>query len=426
LARYVLAATPLPGHVLPLVHIGAGLAGLGHDIIVLTGTEYADTVTGAGLRFEPLPDDIGIEPPAAPSGLLRMMPTQLRRFALGRAELTSVFADPLVPEWQALRGLLARERVDALLVDVTFTGALALILDGAPRPPVLVCGVGPLTLSSVDTPPFGMAWQPQPGIDYSRMTEVAHRVIMRSSQRTLDKQLRRAGVGPAPVFISDWPRLAEALVQLSVESFEYPRSDLPPAVEFVGPVLAPAAESAPPVPALQCIPKDVAVVHVTQGTFDNADLDQLISPTLQALAERDDVFVIATTGRRGGQRFAGNIPDNAVVTDWVPYAQLMPHVDVMVTNAGYGGVQHALSHGVPLVVAGETSDKAEVAARVSYHRVGIDLGTAMPAPAAVRATVQTVLGDNRFRDAAEVLRRAVAATSPIESIAKALESYATR
>jgi UDP:flavonoid glycosyltransferase YjiC (YdhE family) len=33
----------------------------------------------------------------------------------------------------------------------------------------------------------------------------------------------------------------------------------------------------------------------------------------------------------------------------------------MVTNGGYGGVQMALSYGVPLVVAGASEDKPEVA-----------------------------------------------------------------
>jgi UDP:flavonoid glycosyltransferase YjiC (YdhE family) len=36
----------------------------------------------------------------------------------------------------------------------------------------------------------------------------------------------------------------------------------------------------------------------------------------------------------------------------------------MVTNGGYGGVQMALAHAVPLVVAGAKEDKPEVAGRV--------------------------------------------------------------
>ena len=39
------------------------------------------------------------------------------------------------------------------------------------------------------------------------------------------------------------------------------------------------------------------VVHVTQGTVDNADLTRLVGPTIEALAS-EDVIVVATTGGR--------------------------------------------------------------------------------------------------------------------------------
>jgi hypothetical protein len=42
----------------------------------------------------------------------------------------------------------------------------------------------------------------------------------------------------------------------------------------------------------------------------------------------------------------------------------------MVTNGGYGGVQQALANGVPLVVAGDSEDKPEVAARVRWSGTG--------------------------------------------------------
>ena len=47
----------------------------------------------------------------------------------------------------------------------------------------------------------------------------------------------------------------------------------------------------------------------------------------------------------------------------------------MVTNGGYGAVQRALIAGVPLVVAGNTEDKPEVAARVECFGAGVNLRT---------------------------------------------------
>lgn len=422
MARYLLAVSPIRGHVLPMITVGTGLRNLGHEVTVLTGAEFTGLVEGAGLSALALPRGARIDPPAAVSATLRRLPALARRFLLGRAELDSVFAGPLAAEFDSLQAALRAEPVDAVLVDMTFTGAVPLLLQNAPRPPVVVCGVGPLTISSADVPPFGMAWQPEAGVDYRPMTAVAHRVIMRSSQRRFNRSVRQAGSRPSPVFLSDWPLLADGVAQLSVAEFEYPRGDLPATVEFVGPAL-PGQSGPLELPDWWAdVVAAKVVVHVTQGTFDNADLDQLIAPTLDALRDRDDLLVVATTARPG-QSARVQPPANARVADWVPYSALMPRVDVMITNGGYGGVQYALANGVPLIVAGETSDKAEVAARVDYTGVGIDLATARPTAGAIREAVDRVLYDDGYRAAAMRMRNAIEASTPIDAIANALKRF---
>ena len=84
----------------------------------------------------------------------------------------------------------------------------------------------------------------------------------------------------------------------------------------------------------------------------------------------------------------------------------------MVTNGGYGAVQRALATGVPLVVAGDTEDKPEVAARVAWSGAGIDLRTGTPTAKAVRNAVREVLGDGRYlRGPANWRRRTPSATA---------------
>ena len=65
MARYLLAATPLRGHLMPLMVVGSGLRSLGHDVTMLTGAEFADAVRDPGLNMVALPDEIRIDPPAA-------------------------------------------------------------------------------------------------------------------------------------------------------------------------------------------------------------------------------------------------------------------------------------------------------------------------------------------------------------------------
>ena len=48
MAHYLLAATPIPGHVLPMLRIGADLRRRGHDVCLLTGDRFRETAAPQG------------------------------------------------------------------------------------------------------------------------------------------------------------------------------------------------------------------------------------------------------------------------------------------------------------------------------------------------------------------------------------------
>ena len=154
----------------------------------------------------------------------------------------------------------------------------------------------------------------------------------------------------------------DTFLQLATQEFEYPRSDLAPNTRFIGPVFSP--------PAAMPIPKwwgdldgSRPVVHVTQGTIDNHDLTRLIGPTVRGLAHSDVIVIVVVSTGGWPIDDVGAVPPNVRVAEFLPYKLLMPLTDVYVTNGGFGGVQYALSRGVPMVVAGDAEDKPEVAAR---------------------------------------------------------------
>jgi UDP:flavonoid glycosyltransferase YjiC (YdhE family) len=399
---------------MPLLRVGSDLRGRGHDVTMLTGSEYRRAIHDFGMQSVALPEAAR---PCRPRDSYRA-PSLVKRCLSGRAEIRSVFIAPLAAQFDALRDVLCKQRFDAVLCDISFTGVLPLLLCDKPRPLVLVCGVGPLTLTSVDTAPFGIGWQPKPCLDYRSMTWTVHNVLLADIQSRLNDQLAALGAPRSPVFLTDWPVLADRILQFSIPAMEYPRSDLPAAVSFTGPIIGETPQWSRPAQTTSAR----SVVHVTQGTWDNEDLDELIAPTLDGLADRDDLLVVATTGRQGQSQLKRATPPNAYVTDYVPYSELLPGVDVVVTNGGYGGVHHALLHGIPLVVAGRTADKPEVAARVAYAGAGIDLRTARPAAAAVAGAVQRVLSTPRYREAACRLGREMRRYNAFDHIADALSA----
>ena len=144
------------------------------------------------------------------------------------------------------------------------------------------------------------------------------------------------------------------------------------------------------------------MVHVTQGTI-RPDMTELVAPAVRALAA-DDVLVVVTTGGPSAADVAAAVgaplPANVRVAPFVPYDLLDAHADVVVTNGGYTGVTIALHHGVPLVQAGDTEEKGEIAARIHWSGVGVRLGTTRPTDDAVGAAVRRVLSEPAFREAA--------------------------
>ncbi|WP_432838187.1 glycosyltransferase [Dactylosporangium sp. CA-092794] len=165
------------------------------------------------------------------------------------------------------------------------------------------------------------------------------------------------------------------------------------------------------------LPDAKTVVVVTQGTLANEDRTALLEPAMRALADLDALVIVTTGG--SGAPFA-EVPDNVRVTTFVPFDLLLPRADVLVTNGGYGGVLKALSHGVPLIVAGDSEDKPAIALRVEWSGTGINLHTGHPTADAIRAAVIRVRDEPSFRDAAARLQSQLADLDPADALEAAI------
>lgn len=428
---YLLCATPVYGHVAPMLTVGQHLVERGHHVRMLTGHRFAGAVTAAGMEHITLPAECDYDDRdlVATSGEFdyRDIANEIRR---RRSDIENKFITVMPHQYRALRAQLAVEPADAVLVETLFTGVIPLMLEkDTPRPPVLSCGVAPLMVYSRDTPPFGPGLTPVPTVRGRFGNWLQHVLVTRgmfgSTQRLAQRMLAELHVDPIPGFVLYGPSLVDHILQLTCPGFEYPRSDLPTELTFTGPVLPPAADFDLP-DWWSDLDGKRPVVHVTQGTFANHDLDLLVGPTLEALADRD-VLVVATTGdAAAAEELAARAPANARVAAFLPYAQLLPKVNAMVTNGGYGGVQFALAHGVPLVVAGRTEEKPEIAARVAWSGVGIDLKTGAPSVEMLRSAVDRVIGDVNYRIAADRLREQCQASTPLLTIERALDEAVRR
>ncbi|QWT21934.1 hypothetical protein KPL74_07990 [Bacillus sp. NP157] len=405
--KVILTSVPLLGHLNAVLAIGRMLVDEGHEVVALSASHFRDRIERIGARFVPFPSEIDIDA----SDMARAYP-EFDRLEPGPAMtlfyFQRVFADPLAPQHRALTALLKHFDADLIVADNLCMGILPMLLNDHPRrPAVVACGTTYLMWRRDDRGPCNLGFPPARNdadrCAYGVVADELDEVFTRPFAAHLDACLHAAGAPSLPMDVLDAVTcLPDAHLQLSVPAFEYPRSDLPPQLHFIGALPITPGQAPLPVWA-DDLHGARKVVLVTQGTLSNADFGALVQPTLAALANAPDLLVVVTTGGRRVESLGSHLPANARVASYLPFEWLLPKVDVLVTNGGYNSVNQALSFGIPIVVAGLTEDKADVAARIAWSGAGIDLRTNRPGVANLLGAVRRVLDDPAYRERAAML-----------------------
>ena len=426
MADVLVCASSITGHVAPMLAIASHLRDAGHAVRMTTGSRFGDRVSGTGVEFIPLEGGADIDD----SRLDEIFPGRAGTSGLAavRFDVSHLFVGTMRPQWATLSAELQRRPPDVVIYEGAFTGIAPLLAGSAPRPPVIGVGVIPLTLSSPHVPPFG------PGLRYAegRAARLRNRMLNLLIEKVVLRQQQReaqAAVGDCVPgarlsgYFMNGLRVVDVFMELSVASLDYPRPDLPPNIRYAGPVL-PRASSTAQLPGWWAeLDGSRPVVLVTQGTVDTRDLDRLLGPTVRGLAG-EDVMVVAVTGGPPVERL-GPLPANVRAATLIPFDLLMSKVSLMVTNGGFGGVHFALAHDVPLVVAGNTEDKPEVAARVEWAGVAVSLRTGTPSADQVRDAVRGVLKNESYRARAHSIGEDIRRSDALGAIAAEVDARTT-
>jgi UDP:flavonoid glycosyltransferase YjiC (YdhE family) len=420
----IIVSVPLHGHLTPLLTVAENFVNRGDDVRIITGARFADKVRTTGASYLPLPAEADFDD----RSLLESFPerAKLKGIKAIAFDFEHVVARPAKAQYLTLMAALAAHPADAVLAEPMFLGAAFLLAHPRPtRPAVIFCGIGPLPVESRDTAPFGMGLPPARILNCPRNTALAslNRRLLRRPYRVIDDLHREVHGTDMPGTFMDWGRRADALVQLTVPSFEYHRSDAPAELHFVGPLSA-AGSQAPLPPWWADLDGSRPVIHVTQGTLANIDYAQVIAPTLHALAG-DDVLVVVTTGGRPLDTLPP-LPANARAATYLPYDQLLPRTAVYVTNGVYGGVQYALRYGVPIVATGGKEDKPEVGARVAWSGVGRRIRSERPSPRALRRDILAVLNQSHYRQASRRMAADMSAAPGFAGMAEIVDRLAAK
>ncbi|HET7417712.1 MAG TPA: nucleotide disphospho-sugar-binding domain-containing protein [Solirubrobacterales bacterium] len=372
--RVLVAAFGDAGHVFPAIALGKALAARGHEVVIETWEERRAAVEGEGLGFAaaeeyrmfPPPDPESEEGQHAAEAALALLPL-----------LEEFRPDVVVSDILTLAPTLAAERVGIPLA--TLIPHIYPVVE--PGLPFFAIGLRP----------------PRTGLG-RRIWRYGHdralKVGLEQGRRDLNIQRERLGLPPIDRFhggISPDLALVATYPQL-----EYPRN-WPPGVEITGPMTFEL-----PHPEIELPPGEAPLVLVAPSTAHDSD-NHLVRTALAALAE-ESVRVVATTNRVAPQQPI-DVPDNAVLVEWLSYSQLMPAASLVISHGGHGTVARALGSGTPILISPIIGDMSETAMRVSWAGAGLSLPWRLCQPRPLRWATRRLLHEPKFTTKAEEIAR---------------------
>ena len=229
--KILITSTPLMGHLNPLLAIGRILIAEGHEVVGLSGTALRERIEGIGAQFQPLPGgaDFDLRDIVSVVPELKNIPPGLEWL---RVAIERLFVDTVPVQHKGLQQVLRDFPADIVIGDNMIFGVLPMLLGPrSKRPSIILCGTSILHWRREDgAPPFAglpPATTPAQLEEYVAISQKHDRVVNQPLARRLNRSLKGLGVGPLSTTPFDSVvELADAYMQLTVPSFEFPR-DIP-------------------------------------------------------------------------------------------------------------------------------------------------------------------------------------------------------
>ncbi len=373
--RVLMFNTPLTGHFLPLLPLARALRKQGHTVAFVSAATMAGPVGAEGFELIPAGPtvDVAVAEVSRRSGV----------------DMMTNPSPALVAEF------FAGARVD-LAVDEALAGARAW------EPDLVVsehCDfVGPLVATVLKVPSAVM------GIDPALEPEVLDALAATAHSRYLDRGLQAPRHAPSGRWLLDIcpPGLQRDGVLPPLE-----RIALRPE-PHQGPEGTPRAARVPGTGR----PRVLVSLSTARGAVPT------LGPLLRSLSALDVDLVATSGGVPVGD--LGLEPGRVELVTFVPAAELLEGVSVVVHHGGSGTTFGAAARGIPAAVVPDAPGQQRQAFRLQAAGAGLALPIGDQAPESVTAAVRRLLAEPGFTTAAQRLRDEIAAMPSAPEVAERL------
>lgn len=413
--RVLLATLPATGHVNPMMAVAAALIEKHHDVVFVTGQQYAAEVSGLPVHFTAL-----AYPQTAYENIMASFSRPLPHFPRLLWDRPHAGFFSLLPEITSqLIQIIRQAQPDVILADYNFyAGAIAAEVCGIPY--ATFCAIVN-ALPSKDTPAFGarLDWKPpyHPERVLWPFLRWGSRVYLSIDDRKVNHLRKFYGLPTV-----DFPTFGVTpylFIVPTTEAYEYPRTDLPPQVVYVGPVLRQdTSENHFP---WEWLEDQRPTLFVSMGTIVKV---RRVFETVIQLAKNAPWKAVLAVGKGVAVDEFGSVPENILLQNFVPQREILPKVDAVISHGGNNTVTETLFHGKPLIIVPITGDQPESAGRIQHSGAGIRLRIQDININNLQKSIDKVLYEPRFRENAARIQASYRACDGPRTTVRLLEKLA--
>ncbi len=373
----------------------------GHAVVIFGIADTEAAVRAAGLQF----CQIGAED--YPLGTLKQLDEHLARL-----EGIAAFRFTLERVRQSTRMVLRdgpeavrQARIDALLVDeAEFAGNVAEHLG---LPWISIALIPPL-LPDDRFPPFWLGWPAGQGRLSRLRNRVAIQLLLRVATpifKDVNRQRSAWGLKPQRRPEDGLSPLAQ-ITQLP-EALEFAiRGEKPSLLHYAGPFLHTQERPAVDFPWGRLDGRPL--IYASLGTLQNGS-EAIFRTIAEACAGIGAQLLISLGGGLQPAKL-GRLAGDPVVVEFAPQLEILKRAALVITHAGLNTVLESLAEGVPMVAVPLGNDQPGVAARLKARGACVVVSRRRLNARRLRRAVLHVLGGGAYREAAQVLQKAIRET----------------
>jgi MGT family glycosyltransferase len=402
MAKYVFLNVPARGHVNPTLAVAQELVRRGQAVSYYLTEEFRDVVEATGTVFQPYESKLK-ELPAMPSSFSSIAGWPTGRVGVGP---TSMLEDMQSVPPQVIDRIRA-EQPDAIVYDFMCVWAKT-VIDELQVPAIAVRA----TYASNDH--FNL-------MEHMRAS-MQNRPGAREMMERMRAYMEAQGAGMANALasiFSAFSRVEQLNIIFMPREFQPAADTFDDRYLFVGPSILPRHE-APDFP-FERLSVERPLLYISLGSiFTNQP--EFYKQCFAAFADQD-WQVVLSIGKRTDLATLGPVPENFLLSPYVPQLEILPRTQLFVTHAGTNSVMESMYFGVPMVLIPQQPEQQLHAQRVVDMGLGIMLEKETVNATTLREAVERVAHDPLYRQRMQPIQQSVRAAGGYQRAADAIMEF---